>query len=320
MIKTCYLFLGALSSLSLAWGQNTFPSSGNVGIGTTSPGETLDVRGDIRIHDSSYTRLEWFNSSDSIDPSDYWIAEHHNNGQLKFIRRDDSAGIWVNGLILMPNGDVGIGSYSPNGKLHVEGSAYFNSYTATKNFYITRLGDSNQSLEIGVDDNNVIFRSIQDEANNGNFVFRAEQGNSAHRAFSFITDYEGAHDYSLVIKGDGKVGLGTYTPSYDLDINGTARAKEIIVESNWADFVFEEDYELMPLEEVAEHIEKEKRLPGVKDAEEVQAKGASVGETQAMLLQKVEELTLYLIQQQEEISELKHHNAELEARLNTLTP
>lgn len=110
----------------------------------------------------------------------------------------------------------------------------------------------------------------------------------------------------------GNVGIGTDNPQNKLDVNGIIRAKEILVESNWADFVFKRNYKLPTLREVEEHIKEKGRLPNVPSEQEVKTNGINVGETNALLLQKIEELTLYVIQQQKameqqqkEIEELK---------------
>ncbi|MCQ4908391.1 hypothetical protein NE479_12625, partial [Phascolarctobacterium faecium] len=73
-----------------------------------------------------------------------------------------------------------------------------------------------------------------------------------------------------------------------LDVNGTIRAKEILVESNWADFVFKQNYKLPTLREVEEHIKEKGRLPNVPSEQEVKTNGINVGETNALLLQKIE--------------------------------
>ncbi len=121
----------------------------------------------------------------------------------------------------------------------------------------------------------------------------------------------------FTIQDSGNVGVGVDSPANKFEVKGKIRAEEVVVESNWADFVFEENYELMPLEEVADFISEEKRLPGVPTAEDVQTQGASVGETQAMLLQKVEELTLYLIQQEAENAKLMKRIETLETLINS---
>lgn len=105
---------------------------------------------------------------------------------------------------------------------------------------------------------------------------------------------------------NGNVGIGTLdTQGYKLAVNGIIRAKEIKVESNWADFVFKKDYKLPTLGEVKKHITEKGTLPGIPSESDVKANGVSLGEVNALLLQKIEELTLYVIKQQEEINELK---------------
>ena len=104
----------------------------------------------------------------------------------------------------------------------------------------------------------------------------------------------------------GSVGIGTTnTDGYKLAVNGIIRAKEIKVESDWADFVFKKDYTLPTLREVKKHIEEKGTLPGVPSESDVKTNGVNLGEINALLLQKIEELTLYIIKLQEEVDLLK---------------
>nr|WP_320120074.1 hypothetical protein [uncultured Marinifilum sp.] len=138
---------------------------------------------------------------------------------------------------------------------------------------------------------------------------------------SLINAHKNEHwDY---IKGkpfDQKGHLGILTPAsdYPLDVNGTIRAKEIKVEADWADFVFEEDYQLMPLSELEEFIEQNGHLPEIPTEKEVKEKGISVGEMNTKLLQKIEELTLYVIQLKKENQEQSEINENLTNRLEAL--
>ena len=101
-------------------------------------------------------------------------------------------------------------------------------------------------------------------------------------------------------------------------MNGTVRAKEVVVEtSGWSDYVFESGYRLASLTEVEKHIETEGHLPGVPSAKEVAEQGISVGEMQAKLLAKIEELTLHVIRQEKEIEKLKAQNAVFQARFES---
>ncbi len=104
-----------------------------------------------------------------------------------------------------------------------------------------------------------------------------------------------------------------------LEVAGTIRAEEIIVEAQpWPDYVFEDGYALPSLEETLQHILEYKRLPGMPSAEEVAEKGLTVGENQRLLLQKIEELTLHLIQQDRTINELVIENGEQRQLINRL--
>jgi len=104
---------------------------------------------------------------------------------------------------------------------------------------------------------------------------------------------------------DSKIGIGTSSPEHRLDIVGTLRAHEILVNTQkTADFVFEPDYDLPNLDVVKEYVTKNKHLPGIQSAKEMEKEGINVGQFQIDLLQKIEELTLHLIEKNEEIKVL----------------
>jgi hypothetical protein len=126
----------------------------------------------------------------------------------------------------------------------------------------------------------------------------------------------GSNDYSkLTILSSGNVLIGKTTQqnsAYKLDVAGFVRANKVVVNTTGADFVFEPAYKLSSLKEVELFIQKNRHLPGIPSAKEMQSDGLDVGEQQSKLLQKIEELTLYLIaqskkieDQQQEINQLK---------------
>jgi hypothetical protein len=124
---------------------------------------------------------------------------------------------------------------------------------------------------------------------------------------------------ALYITSAGKVGIGTTNPLARLSVDGTGtfngkvKCTEIeVLVAAWPDFVFESNYNLLPLSEVENFINVNKHLPGVPSQEAVLANGANLGEMNATLLQKVEELTLYMIQLQKDNDALKTRISNLE--------
>ena len=135
----------------------------------------------------------------------------------------------------------------------------------------------------------------------------------------------GGADYTseaevMSILYNGNVGIGTTSPTYLLSVKGTIGCGEVIVENvtGWADFVFEDDYHLMPLQELDSYIQENKHLPEIPTSEEVQENGISVGEMNAKLLQKIEELTLHTIEQQKIIEKQQDDYIELKNEIEEL--
>jgi hypothetical protein len=109
-----------------------------------------------------------------------------------------------------------------------------------------------------------------------------------------------------LVATNGYVGIGTSNPTNELAVNGTIKAREIIVSvDGWADYVFEKDYELMPLEQVERFIQQNGHLPDVPSAQQVDREGVEVGAMQSVLLRKIEELTLYIIELRKENEKLR---------------
>jgi hypothetical protein len=124
----------------------------------------------------------------------------------------------------------------------------------------------------------------------------------------------------MVIRQNGRVGIGTTSPTDLLHVNGG----NIVVTSGGffddgapvTDFVFEPDYRLMPLDELKTFVSTNKHLPNVPSKDDAKAAGGvNIGLYSMRILEKVEELTLYTIDQHEQIQTLEAENAELKARL-----
>jgi hypothetical protein len=114
----------------------------------------------------------------------------------------------------------------------------------------------------------------------------------------------------------GNVGIGkTADTSTKLDVAGTIRATEIKVEAQTADFVFDENYPLRSLDEVEEFIKTRGHLPSIPSAERMEKNGVNLAEMNKLLLQKIEELTLYAIEREKEVRELKAEGNRQKERL-----
>lgn len=104
----------------------------------------------------------------------------------------------------------------------------------------------------------------------------------------------------------GNVGIGISNPQTKLAVNGHISAQKLIVtQTGWADYVFDKHYKLPTLEEIEKYIKQNQHLPGIPSAKEIEKNGLNVGDNQALLLQKIEELTLLIIQQNKRIQKLE---------------
>lgn len=126
----------------------------------------------------------------------------------------------------------------------------------------------------------------------------------------------------MVVLNTGNVGIGTTAPTERLDVAGNLRVRGSIVYGAPAvavpDYVFEPDFKLMPIAELEQYLAREKHLPNVPNASEIKANGVNLGEFQMKLLEKVEELTLYTVEQKNTIDRQEKRIEALEAMLKQL--
>lgn len=129
----------------------------------------------------------------------------------------------------------------------------------------------------------------------------------------------GNDNWFLFLNNDGKIGMGVHpsqlanTP-YRLSVCGSIRAKEIRVNTGWCDFVFENNYELLPLVEVETFINTNKHLPEIPAGKEIESDGVDLGNMVSRQMQKIEELYLYVIELNKKVDRLECENSELKEK------
>lgn len=268
------LFLGAICQVLYAQ-TNILPTTGNVGIGTLTPGQKLEVHGNILLEVSSNEgpALNLVNPLKTADDVAHKWTLYNMTGpygnSLQFWNYNSNVSQYGSKLTLADNGNIGVGIRHPNYKLQVDGDIAM-PYTA--------------KILSSLDPGNHI------TLHNGNGMMKMSTGGQDR----FAIDYY------------GNVGIGTITPNEKLSVNGKIRAHEVKVETaNWPDYVFEQDYKILGLQELAAYIKINKHLPEMPSALEVSKNGVELGEMNKLLLKKIEELTIYLIEQNKEINKLK---------------
>jgi len=202
----------------------------------------------------------------------------------------ESVGAKTERVRIDANGNMGIGTSSPSSRLNVykqgAGSAVTigNPDTGSGGYTSLSMGTS-------------------DDMNGYTYL------NSIKASGSSYADF-------IINKNGGKVGIGTSSPDQLLTVNGTIHSKEVKVDLAVPvpDYVFEKDYKLPSLEEVKNYIDQNKHLPEVPSAKEMEANGVQLGEMNMLLLKKMEEMTLYMIELKSENDALKQRIEKIEAR------
>ncbi|WP_417801109.1 hypothetical protein [Tenacibaculum sp.] len=270
---------------------------GNVGIGTTSPSEKLEVKeGNIRIYGvntSRYIRFGEVNYQGAF--INYDGTTNVLNIGVNNINTADTSNDYNAISIVRSGGNVGIGTTSPSEKLEVKDGNI-------------RIEGLNTSRYIRFGEENYL----------GAFINYDGTANILNIGVNNVNAAEASNDYNAIsiIRSSGKVGIGTTTTgSHKLAVEGSIGAREIKVEgSGWSDFVFENEYELPTLKEVENHIKENGHLKDIPSAKEVEKNGFFLGEMDAKLLQKIEELTLYTIEHEKKIKVLEKQNSKIEAQ------
>nr|WP_321485520.1 hypothetical protein [uncultured Draconibacterium sp.] len=211
---------------------------------------------------------------------------------------------------------VGIGTTNPSENLHVNGLIKIPTANST---------DNNSPGIVCLSNDDFLYDG--DYINHYGFGFHKYTQSTVQNGINtYVSGYFGIDLFTggnnrLRIAKDGNVLVGkTYqiNSKYKLDVAGSIRANEIKVNLDGADFVFEPDYRLKPLNEVESYIKENKRLPEIASADEMNKEGADLGELNTKLLQKIEELTLYMIEMNKEVKALKNENSKLMGKVKKL--
>lgn len=296
-------------------------NTGNIGVGTNAPQTGFHIHGKtlrISANSSNAYLLQGFTTgavNDNIGISmfdgvntnspylwiakagDPWggpagkmvIASSRNSGVTKdlWIYANDNLAPSVPNLLIQANtGKVGVGTAAPSAKFHVV--------------------DGNNQIRIG--DVNGSSTPVIELADIGPVQIEGFESD-----MRFLTS--GTERFRITSVGN--IGIGTSdTKGYKLAVNGDAIFTKIKVKtySAWPDYVFHSTYKLPSLREVEMYIKRNRHLPGVVSASEVEEKGLDLGNNQAILLKKIEELTLYVIEQNKQLEKMKMEIAGLKTK------
>jgi hypothetical protein len=315
---------------------NSYFNGGNIGIGTSSPETKLNINqgagnsvtgtASLRIGGTgNYPSLEFgikgaYDGMISTFGNDLHIyagnwrtagataTENHN---ISFYTSQTSSTNWnTPKMILRYDGNLGIGTTNPGAKLSLRTS------TSTQGIIISNCDAVGYQSHFGLttaDHSSIgtVSESYLNYYNDSKWNLNSSNTSGTTLPIAFSTD--GAA--RLFIKPDGNVGIGTSTPDAKLAVNGTIHGKEVKVDlTGWPDYVFNSDYNLLSLEEIKTYIDKNKHLPEVPTAKEMEANGVQLGEMNMLLLKKIEELTLYQIEATKQIEILKLKVQALESK------
>ena len=234
--------------------------------------------------------------------------------------------------VAIPGG--GFNTFTPDNAIQVE--YYPNGLSSSIQFAVTRLGEVHSGYFGGTEQIVANSRGLgvyRTSNNKAGLDFNGSDPrvfwNSSSRDLSFVN--LSTSKTPLTLHRSGKVGVNTtnFFDNHDLYvggsvyieddeqeehslwIEGSAIAEEIFVKLSayWPDYVFSDSYNLMPLSDLERYIAEEGHLPGMQKASVIEEKGLPLGETERVLTEKVEELTLYILQLKAEIDELKKQQA-----------
>ncbi len=265
---------------------------GNMGLATENPRVKLDVLG------TSYSEKIAFGNINPNQIENYTFVGKATNGlpnqnAFTILGADNSSFLNV-----ANTGKVSVGtSTSTDAKFSVNmnagasgDKAFVSNYTAAGDYSYANIFNVDRDLTKAL----AIFNTT---TNKENIVLYGD-GTANMRRVNINSEYPSENSSTLFLIQNNEKML------FKVDNLGTLRARRVLVnQEEWADFVFDKEYKLMPLKELETYIDKNKHLPDVPSTQEVLEKGTDVAEMNKILLQKVEELTLYLLEQNKKMEE-----------------
>jgi len=327
MKKICLTLITIISVCQISFAQNTFPSSGNVGIGTTTPQEPLSIVATTPSSLGLYRSIASgnpnlgaavgqinfgvFNATSSTElpgavimgmTTENWVPGSSQGSAIVFRTTVNATAALTEAMRIDNTGYLGIGTTTPASKLQVMGSFIASGIRSNL--------DPNGGLSTlpnTLANTGQMLIGWNRLGGNGETDFIANQGPGSMGGFAFFNhDNSNNETLGMWIQGSGNVLIGKKTQvntAYKLDVNGNVRANQVVVNTTGADFVFEPAYHLFSLADLKKYIDQNHHLPEIPSAKEMQTNGLNVGDNQIKLLQKVEELTLYLIDKDKQLSD-----------------
>jgi hypothetical protein len=263
----------------------TVTLNGKVGIGRENPAWTLDVNGPIASEGQAVLAV---NETD-INIGDISSNDGYRNNLS--LLTGDTKRLSING-----DGNIGIGMLPASHRLTI----------LSQNDNVLALKSTSHSV-LDIDCGPGLNSYVRFSNNsNARWDLASESGGSFR-----LYDY-GSAKRRLVVTESGNIGIGVDNPDQKLTVDGQVRCEEVkieIIAGSGPDFVFEKDYNLPSLTSIESYIKENKHLPEVPSAKEMEKNGVNVGEMEMLLLKKIEELTLYVIEQNKKI---EHQSNELQ--------